>query len=306
MTDSSARIELQACSCATDNEGVWAEALPKLTRYVRRQVPSNEDACDIAQETAARAIREGVTFVDADDLLRWCQVVAKRLAIDHRRRAAQNGHTTLEAEMPDSADLTDQVHARLHLLKTFQAVDHLPPSERLAMVEIIAGTDLVGDRRQQLRTASARRRARVSLQRQIGYPWAVTGIVVLSKKVWRAASRGAPAAPALLVAYFAIVPFIGGTHTMDPITRTPRHGPVDAHSGGVTIAHIQRSSETKSTPSVTRLHPQITRTPPPGQVISSVQGPANTSSTLESQPNHPGNHLLCTDGTLIPGPVCIG
>ncbi|MDP9074463.1 MAG: sigma-70 family RNA polymerase sigma factor [Actinomycetota bacterium] len=110
-------------------EQVWAEALLRLVRYVRRLGASEEDAHDIAQETATRAIHARLNYEDVEDLLRWCQVVAKRQVIDDYRRR-QSREATCEPglvgipQVPDSAHI---VHESIHLSHTLRAIAQLPP-----------------------------------------------------------------------------------------------------------------------------------------------------------------------------------
>jgi len=60
----------------------------RLARYVRKRGESPLAVDDVVQEVAARVLsNEHVTFVDADDLLRWCQHVARNAIVDGLRRS---------------------------------------------------------------------------------------------------------------------------------------------------------------------------------------------------------------------------
>src|SRR5205085_9757430 len=72
-----------------DLSAAWPAAQRELLRTLRRRGLSADDAGDIAQDVAERALRSGVAFEGHDSLMRWCHAVARNLTIDAARRRAR-------------------------------------------------------------------------------------------------------------------------------------------------------------------------------------------------------------------------
>ncbi len=289
-------------------EQVWAEALPRLVRYVRRLGASEEDAHDIAQETATRAIHARLNYGDVEDLLRWCQVVAKRQVIDGYRRR-QSRETTCEpslAGVPQGPDSAQIVHESIHLSHTLRAIAQLPPSERVAMLNVIDDVDAPSCRQKQLSEASARRRARQRLQQTVGYPWSVAALLAGLRRHLRPGPVLASALPAVL-AGLVLLPAIGA--------RTPGQGLQSVPAPMIVWHHAElaRPLATSnrvgpvagSTAAQSSHRPRGTTSSSSAHVISRVSGPLGASSTLQTEPNAPGRHLICLHGTIGPS-FCVG
>ncbi len=284
-------------------EQVWAEALPRLVRYVRRLGASEEDAHDIAQETATRAIHARLSFGDVEDLLRWCQVVAKRQVIDcYRRRQTRE---TISAPslvgVPQAPDSAHAVHESMHLAHTLRAIAQLPPSERVAMMNVIGDVNPSSCRQQQLSEASARRRARQRLQKTVGYPWSIAALLAGLRRRLRPGPVLTSALPAVL-AGLVLMPAIGA--------RSPGQGlhPGPAPTIGWHHAEMVRplalamraGSVAKFAAALPAHRTRITSSGSPAHVISHASGPLGASNTLQTEPNGPGKHFICLHGTIGP------
>ncbi|HEX8002434.1 MAG TPA: hypothetical protein VF519_07035 [Mycobacteriales bacterium] len=140
----------------------WPEVQTRLTRTLERRGACPDVARDIAQEVALRTFDRRVTFVDTEDLLRWCNVAGSRLLVDHhrsrRRWAPPPGEEVAAAWEPG-----DLVALRLEAAAVVAAVRLLSPSDRAALTG--RETACRGDRTASNRLAARRSRARARLRR---------------------------------------------------------------------------------------------------------------------------------------------
>jgi DNA-directed RNA polymerase specialized sigma24 family protein len=176
---------------------VWPETAVALRGYLRARGSSHVDVEDMLQECAVRVLHARPTFVDAQDLIRWCLPVVRNLSVDQYRR----GRRELPFEaVPDRAgrsDLADDVSHSLELGRVLRALQQLKPSDRdviLAHVEQDAPIPL--DRKQAVRLNVQRHRAR---QRLLARLAAVLGVgLALVRR------GGRVAAPVMLPAALAL------------------------------------------------------------------------------------------------------
>lgn len=160
-----------------------------------------EIARDAVQEAAARVIERSVPFVNAVDLAPWVFTVASRLAIDDTRRAKRVD----DGEVPESVEpgsVEQAVLARLELGAMRRAWDSLTAKQRAVLVAASDGQPSPKDRREQVRLAVQRHRARTALIDLIG------GVGVAVAAIVRVARRTVPgtaaAAAALAVAVLVL------------------------------------------------------------------------------------------------------
>jgi DNA-directed RNA polymerase specialized sigma24 family protein len=129
---------------------------------LRRRGVRHHDVDEIVQETAARAISNGVTYTDADDLFRWASVVGGRLAIDLHRRGARLS----DDELPDRADVVDVAMAAEHRVLLGVVRNRLPELSTRDQAVLLSGLheEPAANRRESVRVAVARHRARNRLR----------------------------------------------------------------------------------------------------------------------------------------------
>lgn len=107
---------------------------------VRDQVHSPDDIADCVQETFAKALRSLETLRDPERFRPWLTSIARRVAIDHRRRRVRDlavlSHLVdADDEVRCSRPSPESVVARQHLGDTVRArVRDLPPREAAAVV----------------------------------------------------------------------------------------------------------------------------------------------------------------------------
>jgi hypothetical protein len=140
--------------------GAWPAVEARLRpRLLRRGLPTAH-VDDVLQETAIAALRRQVPFTTEDDLLAWCTVVARRLAVAEHRRGGRTA--LLSAGPPEVAagvHVEREVLARLDLDRVVEAARRLAPAERAALGSVVA----VADRREAVRLNVRRHRARQKL-----------------------------------------------------------------------------------------------------------------------------------------------
>ena len=112
-----------ACRLTPDRSSsiaeIWPEVARRLGVYARKRASSAEQAEDVVQEVAARLLsHDDVTYEDVDDLLRWCQRVARNLLIDEHRASAQRSALPLDEHAfsrPAAVDVAHEVEQRQRL-----------------------------------------------------------------------------------------------------------------------------------------------------------------------------------------------
>jgi DNA-directed RNA polymerase specialized sigma24 family protein len=135
---------------------VWPEVSCRLTKLLMSRGAPRDVADDVVQEVAARVLAKEIVFGDATDLLRWAVPVALNLLVDNARSAHR---VTPVTETPDQpvADVADLVAHRDRLGRVLGAIRHLSPADQAALT---ASDDLPADRREAVRLAVRRHRAR--------------------------------------------------------------------------------------------------------------------------------------------------
>lgn len=141
---------------------LWPEANRATRAALRRRGLSEEDVNDVLQLTAERALRSAAMFGTQEHFTRWCLRTSRHVTIDEWRR------TRFEyvGDVPErrTADVADQVIARLDLAAVEKQIALLPAGQRDAILNFEAVT---GDRLATFRVSSAKRLARQKLRRVI-------------------------------------------------------------------------------------------------------------------------------------------
>ena len=143
------QVEHRSCSddviAARDGDrAAFARLMENHVRLVRTvvrdQVHSPDDVADCVQETFAKALRSVETLRDPERFRPWLTSIARRVAIDHRRRRVRD--LAVLSYLVDPNDEVrcgrpspESVVARQHLGDTVRArVRDLPPREAAAVV----------------------------------------------------------------------------------------------------------------------------------------------------------------------------
>lgn len=152
---------------------VWPEVSARLTAFARKWTKCGADAEDLVQEVAARLLRsDEVTFVDADDLMRWCQRVARNLLIDEHRTHSKTCLVPLAEELQDISAGTDvayEVEQRHRLRRVGAALALMAERDRNSLYAAALGDESPAQsRRDAVRQDVARHRARQRLLAALG------------------------------------------------------------------------------------------------------------------------------------------
>lgn len=296
----------QSSGRVPDVEVAWSQARPVLVGFVMRRGLSREDAEDVAQEVGFRLVRERIAFRDVDDLLRWCQVVARRIVIDEVRRAARRRSVPLEGEHLAVVDVAEGVHTTLELRATLQALGRLSPGERDSLVAVVNEAAAPATRPEQLRQASARARARTSLRRTVGYPWVVAGPLAAAVTSLRRARATAFALP---VATVAVTLSLWQPSTTAPLApQDPPGGRAARPASAVHPVQAVLAAPRAPSPAPARSTGPVaaargTRETRPHEVLSAT-GPAGVGDTLSREQAPADAPVLCVEGDLTGG-MCL-
>jgi RNA polymerase sigma-70 factor (ECF subfamily) len=127
-----------------EHDGIQRELHGRVLGYIRRRVPSREDAEDIAQEVMLRIHRHSADLQHVDRMAPWAYRIAANAIADHYRRSARRevptGHAGDVTELtpvtaspvcsdPDSEELREALAGCLAPL-----IERLPPNHREALV----------------------------------------------------------------------------------------------------------------------------------------------------------------------------
>lgn len=282
---------------------VWPDVGPRLQAMLRRLGLDPATAQDVAQETAARAIAREVPYTDADDLFRWASVVARRIAIDLRRR-----HSRIDlAPVPDApaaSSTAAQVEHRLDLEAVRSAFSKLSDADRDAIRTAVVGDPRAVTRREATRLAVRRHRARSRLA-------ALVGGVIAALSWLRRAVTARTSRPVVLIA--AMSPLVVGALLVLPHLHSPRTLPaVGASASDRTILSVKGapggSAATRllsAAPAGASAAPRSPTAPPVTRMAPSsgiheqlaIHALPGYTSTLGTRPGRPDDEFACVDVT---------
>lgn len=166
---------------------MWLEVGRRLEGLLRTRGATTWTAEDIAQEVLARVVARGVTFTDADDLMRWCTPVAKNLLIDHARAARWTDQGQAVPEQRDLVDVERTVLARLELARVLHHLGSLRAADRQAIVDGATGVSAPTERRAAVGEAVRRHRARQRLAKLVAGAGAACGWFLPARRASRPA-----------------------------------------------------------------------------------------------------------------------
>lgn len=184
---------------AYDWVATWSETAERLARFVQRLGASAHTAEDIVQEVAVRLLRSAPVLADADDVARWCNVVARRLYIDHVRLQARAPMAQpFPTDAPDRQDVEAAVEGRVALSRVGKAMSRLSEPDRMALLSALQDepTGEPQTRKEATRLAVQRHRARQRLQAAMA---ACPSVLLLVQRGLRRLSGPTPVAAAFLL-----------------------------------------------------------------------------------------------------------
>ena len=186
-----------------DISAVWPEVFETVVAVLRRRGIGLHSAEDATQEAGSRVLANGIGFVDADDLRRWVQTVAWRVAIDESRRLARSDGAGNVVDMASFQEVPAEVENRLRLAATSKAWRALSPADRKAILG--EGDEFATlSRKEAVRLNVRRHRARARL---LALVEGVAAIVVVSYRRFRRAPAVAVLATVLPIKAL-VLPFV--------------------------------------------------------------------------------------------------
>lgn len=283
---------------------VWETARVRLVRFARSLGIDGVSSEDIAQESLCRAVTHSIPFTDVEDLLRWCQTVARRLAMDEHRRSRRAAFLTpVEGHDTDFRDVAEHVANRDLLRRALTELVRLPDVQRDALVGVISDRPPTSaQRKEQVRLAVARSRGRAALRTAVGYGTFLVAAVAAA--VRRSARTGpamaAVAATALVTAFLSATSPGAGALAIHPSSVVPATHAVP-HSMPAQGAQVVEPAS------------------PPSSAHGGVNATAHASArplvkahvagipvAADQRPRSAGDHLLCISGGPLPTSTCVG
>jgi RNA polymerase sigma-70 factor (ECF subfamily) len=124
----------------TGEEAAFAElyalVVPRLFGYLVRRTRDSDVARDLMQQTLLVVHRERATYLRGADIMPWLFAIARRLFIDHARKASRDAlrsEATDVLELPSRADPVDDLIGALQLASRVEvALAGLPEPQRRA------------------------------------------------------------------------------------------------------------------------------------------------------------------------------
>lgn len=215
-------------------EALWPVAHERLVQRLRACGIDGATAEDAVAEAATRALSRGLHVIDLDDFCRWAFVVARNVAYDTGRRSRHFLPLEAVVEQPDRYDLANHVEMRHEWHATARAMTTLSPADQAALLATLETERPLG-RREAVRDAVRRHRARLRLRQAMGQAGALVGWLRRPRDVsrfwpaqWLAQQDRAALLLAALVLAPATAPSVGPAVSPEPAAALAPALPVDA------------------------------------------------------------------------------
>jgi RNA polymerase sigma factor (sigma-70 family) len=291
-------------------EGHWPDIERAVRASLLRRGVGREDADDILQETALRAVSGPFRFDGPEGFRRWAFVVAKHLTIDQARCR----RTTTVAVVPDAptagaeADVAATVEGRMVAAGVVSAFHQLSANDRTAITTGFDHADQVGrppSRREYVKFAVRRHRARQRLMALCEGLLAV--LVVACRRVLRPATQLTAVAVPLGMGFML-------WSARFPQVRSPAVPGVVALSvpaaGRPEVAPVRVSPPIRvvppAPPRIPSGHEAASRAADPshGTTLAVVQVAAAGNTGLRTRTRENEDHDACAD-TIVAGTHCV-
>lgn len=300
---------------------VWPEVARRLAALLRRRGVDPATSEDIVQEVAARVLAHRVPFDGADDLSRWAATVAVNLAVDHFR-AQRHFIEEPPEDRPAAVELASIVEQRMTLAAVREELGRLAASQRAAVLSHLT-SPANGNRREDVRLAVQRHRARAHLKRLLKGLVGVLGGLWGGRRLARGGANGAglPVAALPVAAMFTV---LGALFLTRPDALPSQSGPLVPVVQSPPRELHRDASQPPGAPAVTDAGQELARPPlsPPAlpAVPSNVgsddpyaplyrevgaDAPAVRSVTVRVEPKKEEERLACAHGALAPEKTCV-
>ena len=290
-------------------QGHWPEIELAVRASLLRRGVSREDAADILQETALRAVSRGLQFDSVEGFRRWAFVVARHLVVAQ----ARGRRATAVAAVPDApaagADVAATVEGRMAAAAVVSALGQMSASDRHAIrgaIDAPAAPAPSISRREYVKVAVRRHRARQRLMalcegllaaltfawRRIVQPAAQLAAaavpVWLGIMLWSGGLTGEPARP---------IPDAGAVAMPAGVLPTVMSPAVAGPTGPTTAVPADDGSQERS--GLGSARPPATPAP-----VAVIRVPAANNAGVRTRPRGHDDHELCAD-TLVAGNRCV-
>ena len=235
----------------------------------------------------------GVAFTDADDLLRWASVVSWRVAIDARRRSRLSEFSV--PDRPDHVDVAQAAEHRIVLSALTSRFKELPARDREILLTSFDEPE-PSSRRESVRLAVARHRARTRLRRMLeGLAAPVWG--VLGRRRWRSSPDHALVAttvPVVTCIALAVTSVIGGSNA-EPPRSVEAARPTVATTTATTVPSAAAPVASTNPPTEpAESAPHASPSNPRGVTAGvHVDDPVGGSTDVGARPRRADDHLAC-------------
>jgi hypothetical protein len=266
---------------------------------LRRGVPAHA-VDDVVQETATRALEHSIGFTDAEDLLRWCNTVAWRVALNDRRSRRRLSDAPLPERASRSVVENDAL-ARYTLEAVAAVMPRLTDAERDALRPDAAPAT---SRKDAGRVYVRRHRARAHLIAMLdGLAGAVAWVGLVLRRSRPRAIAAALVPPAILLA-FVLPRWVGGpAKSPAPERVTSGAAAADSRAAAAPSPSGVRPgvlADGRSGPAVAPASPRTGGVTLPPFVVNV---PGNGGGNVKGRPKAPGDHLICWN-TVVAGVRC--
>jgi DNA-directed RNA polymerase specialized sigma24 family protein len=277
-------------------EQAWPEVARRLRRMLERRFVPRAAVDDLIQETAARVVANDVQFEGVEDLLRWCNTVVWRLALNEARRSRHFADESYDR--PASLSVADDAISRYTLAEVQRRLADLSSTELQALRVRPEGAAFT--RAEATKWYVRRHRARARLVAMLdGLVGAIGWLVLRGRRSGPRAALAVPIAAAVLI--LLLLPSRQGGSARDAVVQarepmrasttaapTAMEGPPAAGSSGPVAVGV-RGPSTQRGPLVV----------PP----FAVQLPLD-AAVIRGGPRPPDAELVCWD-TVVLGVRCV-
>jgi DNA-directed RNA polymerase specialized sigma24 family protein len=298
---------------------VWPEVSRRLHGFLISSGVDHHTREDITQEVAARALSREVPFTDVDQLTRWSCTVAKNLVVDDWRARGRTSVIDVVPERIASVDTEALVEQRSCLRAVLAGVASLSALDRNAIESAVVGRES-GDRRDSVRMAVRRHRARARLLHLVEGALGILGWIFGARRLLRmpvVAPTTVATAAVVVVSLVLLVPRTPATAPGVSAASPPfRSTEVLAEPAPASLVHaapprVATPVHVMPAPAPPKASPHPTaKSVPPSALHGEIRADTPVRPIREEvREKREGEHVLCVrlEQTLPQSPpVCVG
>jgi DNA-directed RNA polymerase specialized sigma24 family protein len=284
-------------------ETVWPDVERRLRALLFRRGLDRASVDDVVQEVALRALANHVTYASATDLLRWAGPVACNLHVDLVRHRARMLDAPEADDHAAADDVPREVAHRIELQRAFRGIAALRPADREAIIEAVTSEPAPRTRKEAVRLAVRRHRARSRLAivlEQLA-AW-VTGVQVLRRgRRLVAVAALVPAAAIPLIVTWHVPPAAGDARPARPVAEAAEAGRPAAAPATARATNARTMPPNATTAAAPRqavrrpVRAKDTRKP---SVVT--HGPKGLRAEAGSDQRRADDHLICVRQWGVP------